>query len=90
MNLMTIPVNAIGISYVTQKKNSNEMVFNNCFAPTLTHGRICWIEICGFNMRQNLVTFPAAAIRTSASLSRRRRTYAGTKSALIPKTEKYN
>jgi hypothetical protein len=35
-------------------------------------------------MRQNLVTFPAAAIRTSASLSRRRRTYAGTKSALLP------
>jgi hypothetical protein len=33
-------------------------------------------------MRQNLVTFPAAAIRTSASLSRSNRTYAGTKSVL--------
>ena len=33
-------------------------------------------------MRENLVTFPAAAIRTSASLSRSNRTYAGTNSDL--------
>jgi len=33
-------------------------------------------------MRQNLVTFPAAAIRTSASLSQSRRAYAGTRSVL--------
>jgi hypothetical protein len=35
-------------------------------------------------MLQNLVTLPAAAIRTSASLSRSSRPYAGTSSVLFP------
>lgn len=41
---------------------------------TFTHGRICWIASSGLNIRQNLVTLPAAAMRTSASLSRSKRT----------------
>lgn len=49
---------------------------------TFTQGRICWIASSGSRILQNFVTFPAAAIRTSASLSRSRRTYAGTRSVL--------
>nr|ABJ99601.1 NBS-LRR type resistance protein [Beta vulgaris] len=45
---------------------------------SLTHGRICWIANSGLKIRQNFVTLPAAAIRTSASLSLSSRTYAGT------------
>lgn len=39
----------------------------------------------GLKIRQNLVTLPAAAIRTSASLSLSSRTYAGTRSILEQK-----
>lgn len=49
---------------------------------TFTQGRICWIASSGLRIWQNFVTFPAAAMRTSASLSRRSRTYAGTRSVL--------
>ena len=56
--------------------------FEMVWICTFTQGRICWIASSGLKMRQNLVTFPAAAIRTSASLSRSNRTYAGTKSIL--------
>jgi len=49
---------------------------------TFTHGRICCCATWGLTIPQNLVTLPAAAIRTSASLSRSRRTYAGTSSVL--------
>lgn len=49
---------------------------------------MCWIASSGLKIRQNLVTFPAAAIRTSASLSRSSRTYAGTRSVLRQKTSK--
>lgn len=41
---------------------------------TFTQGRICWIASSGLKIRQNFVTLPAAAIRTSASLSRSSRT----------------
>ena len=36
---------------------------------TFTQRRMCWIARSGLRIRQNLVTLPAAAIRTSASLS---------------------
>lgn len=52
---------------------------------TFTQGIIRWIASSGFKIRQNLVTLPAAAMRTSASLSQSSRTYAGTRSELKAK-----
>jgi hypothetical protein len=51
---------------------------------SLTQGRMYCEATCGLTMLQNLVTLPAAAIRTSASLSRSSRPYAGTSSVLFP------
>lgn len=53
------------------------------------HGTICCIATSGFNNWQNLVTVPAAAMRTSASLSRSSQTYAGTKSDLKSHFRRY-
>ena len=39
----------------------------------MTQGRMVCMACWGVRMAQNFVTFPAAAIRTSASLSRSRR-----------------
>lgn len=63
---------------------SKKFTVNMC---TFTQGRICWIDSSGLKIRQNLVTLPADAIRTSASLSRSKRTYAGTKSVLWIKSQ---
>jgi hypothetical protein len=57
-------------------------------ALTLTQGRMCCEATCGLTIAQNLVTLLAAAIRTSASLSRSSRPYAGTSSVLIPSIHK--
>ena len=76
-----------GIKRKVQVACSNHYITRSCIKfsykiDTFTQGRICWIASWGLKIRQNLVTFPAAAMRTSASLSRRSLTYAGTKSAL--------
>lgn len=77
--------NSCNVDYFGNDKHINSVTSQNVDLEqkvTFTQGRICCIASSGSRILQNFVTFPAAAIRTSASLSRSRRTYAGTRSVL--------